>query len=173
MRFGTLASRVIAGALLVVIAATSVACGTAITPSTSAQSTSAQPSGSQPATPAPAATVAEKSGIANPASTNCVDKGGKLDIVKGQAGEIGMCILPDGTTCEEWALFRGECKPGDKQSQLTTDPAAKFCADNGGKVEVIGAGTAGEWGKCVFKDNSFCDEWSYFRGACKPGDQKP
>jgi hypothetical protein len=26
-------------------------------------------------------------------------------------GEYGLCELPDGSTCEEWALFRGECGP--------------------------------------------------------------
>lgn len=104
----------------------------------------------------------------NPASVNCVEKGGKLEIVKGQAGEIGMCLFPDGGACEEWALFRGECRPGDKQSQ-SPNPATRFCADNGGSVEVVDKGTAAEWNKCVFADRSWCDEWAYFRGACGPG----
>ena len=45
-------------------------------------------------------------GIANPASEHCVQKGGKLEIVKDAAGEKGMCHLPDGTVVEEWELFR-------------------------------------------------------------------
>jgi hypothetical protein len=24
-----------------------------------------------------------------------------------------MCVFPDGSECDEWAYFRGECKPGD------------------------------------------------------------
>jgi uncharacterized protein len=44
--------------------------------------------------------------IANPASEHCVQKGGKLEIVKGESGEKGMCHLPDGTVVEEWELFR-------------------------------------------------------------------
>jgi putative hemolysin len=44
--------------------------------------------------------------MANPASTNCVDKGGTLTITPDQTG---MCKLPNGKVCEEWALFRGEC----------------------------------------------------------------
>lgn len=47
--------------------------------------------------------------IANPASVNCIDKGGKLRIVDGENGQYGMCTLPNGTECEEWAYFRGEC----------------------------------------------------------------
>jgi putative hemolysin len=48
-------------------------------------------------------------GIANPASTNCINKGGSLEIVDGPDGQIGMCTFPSGAKCEEWALLRGEC----------------------------------------------------------------
>ncbi len=44
--------------------------------------------------------------IANPASEYCVKKGGKIEIVKEESGEKGMCHLPDGTIVEEWELFR-------------------------------------------------------------------
>jgi len=48
--------------------------------------------------------------MANPASVNCIDKGGKLDIVTDETGgQVGMCKLKVGTVCEEWAYFRGEC----------------------------------------------------------------
>lgn len=43
--------------------------------------------------------------IANPASEHCIKKGGKLEIVKDESGEKGMCHLPDGTVVEEWKLF--------------------------------------------------------------------
>ncbi|ENO87343.1 putative hemolysin [Thauera linaloolentis] len=46
-------------------------------------------------------------GMANPASTHCIDKGGKLEIRKDANGNaVGMCHLPDGSVIEEWALFR-------------------------------------------------------------------
>jgi putative hemolysin len=48
--------------------------------------------------------------IANPASLNCIEKGGKLSIVDKPEGQVGMCALSDGTVCEEWAYFRGECQ---------------------------------------------------------------
>ncbi|HPQ97040.1 MAG: DUF333 domain-containing protein [Thiothrix sp.] len=50
-------------------------------------------------------------GLANPASTNCIRQGGKLRIVSPPdgRGEYGLCTLPNGTVCEEWALMRGEC----------------------------------------------------------------
>ena len=48
--------------------------------------------------------------IANPASVNCIENGGKLSIVNKPEGQIGMCTFSDGTVCEEWAYFRGECQ---------------------------------------------------------------
>lgn len=45
-------------------------------------------------------------GMANPASTYCVEQGGKLEIRKEANGEVGYCHLPNGQVIEEWALFR-------------------------------------------------------------------
>ena len=49
-------------------------------------------------------------GKGNPASVNCIEKGGKLSFVtQANVGTSGMCTFPNGKTCEDWALFRGEC----------------------------------------------------------------
>lgn len=47
--------------------------------------------------------------LANPASTNCLKEDGQLEIVDEAGGQVGYCHLPGGQTCEEWALYRGEC----------------------------------------------------------------
>lgn len=50
--------------------------------------------------------------LANPASTYCVEQGGTLELRTDDNGdEFGMCLLDDGTACEEWAFLRGECGP--------------------------------------------------------------
>jgi putative hemolysin len=52
----------------------------------------------------------------NPASVYCEQQGNKLEIVTAADGsQTGVCIFPDGSTCDEWAYFRGECGPA-KQS---------------------------------------------------------
>lgn len=48
-------------------------------------------------------------GLPNPASVNCIEQGGTLEWVISDKGEHSLCHLPDGTICEEWKLFRGEC----------------------------------------------------------------
>ena len=65
------------------------------------------------ATTAPTATQTTM-GMANPASVSCDQAGGTVDIKKDATGnEYGMCTFTNGTSCEEWGLFRGEgCKPG-------------------------------------------------------------
>jgi hypothetical protein len=55
----------------------------------------------------------------NPASKNCVDKGGKLEIVtEKNGGQVGMCHLPNGVVCEEFALLRKECPATPKPAML-------------------------------------------------------
>ena len=50
-----------------------------------------------------------KIGMANPASVHCTEQGGKLEIRTGKdGGQYGVCTLPDGRVCEEWALFRDQ-----------------------------------------------------------------
>lgn len=47
---------------------------------------------------------------ANPSSEYCLKLGYALEIRKGSnGGEYGVCKFPDGTECEEWAFYRGEC----------------------------------------------------------------
>lgn len=68
--------------------------------------------GSAAAASAPAAV-----GLANPASVHCGQLGGRLEIVTvAHGGQVGMCHLPDGRICEEWALFRDKrcVRPGQR-----------------------------------------------------------
>jgi predicted secreted protein/putative hemolysin len=94
----------------------------------------------------PATTTQAPAGLANPASVYCGDVGGTLEIMKdATGGEYGMCNFPNGTSCEEWALFRGEgCKAGVTAATTTAATEKKMVtfteADNG-KTEKIAQGT--------------------------------
>lgn len=48
----------------------------------------------------------------NPASVHCEELGGESEIrTELDGGQYGVCHLPDGRVCEEWALFReGVCE---------------------------------------------------------------
>jgi putative hemolysin len=57
-----------------------------------------------------ATSTSEPGGLPNPASKYCVDQGYELEIRTDEAGnQYGVCIFPDGSECEEWEFFRGEC----------------------------------------------------------------
>ena len=72
----------------------------------------------------------EKTGIANPASTNCIDKGGKLEIKDTDAGQVGYCKFPNGKECEEWAFYRGECtSEACGTCPMLSQPSPEFCKD--------------------------------------------
>jgi len=72
-----------------------------------------------PRADSPTTTAAD---LPNPASVNCEQKGGELEMrTDANGGVAGICIFQDGSECDEWAFFRGECKPGD--SLAATQPA--------------------------------------------------
>jgi putative hemolysin len=61
-------------------------------------------------TPESVPTDIPQAGIPNPASIYCTEQGNKLEIRTADDGsQSGVCIFPDGSTCDEWAYYRGEC----------------------------------------------------------------
>ncbi len=64
--------------------------------------------------------VTPEAGIANPASVYCEKQGGKLEIrTDSSGGQVGICVFPNGSECEEWAYFRGECAPANSPATET------------------------------------------------------
>jgi len=146
---------------------------TSVPTTTAAAATTAQ-------TPAAGVTTAAPEMIANPASVNCVNLSGTVEIKKDTTGgEYGMCTFANGTTCEEWALFRGEgCKAFAGPAANATIgtcvglpiPASVNCVNLNGTVEIKKNATGGEYGMCTFANGTACEEWALFRGeGCKAG----
>ena len=62
--------------------------------------------------------------LPNPASAYCEEQGFTLEIRSAEDGsQSGTCIFPDGSECDEWAFFRGECGPPD-QGGVAASPTA-------------------------------------------------
>ncbi len=62
--------------------------------------------------PEAAATDMPQASMPNPASVYCTQNGNNLEIrTAADGGQEGVCIFPDGSTCDEWAYYRGECGP--------------------------------------------------------------
>jgi putative hemolysin len=80
--------------------------------------------GEQTKTAIPPATSAV---LPNPASVYCEQQGYRVEIRTAADGsQSGACIFPDGSECDEWAFYRGECGPsgGTSASAPTEDPAS-------------------------------------------------
>ncbi len=53
-------------------------------------------------------------------------------------------------------------------SYALPNPASVYCEQHGGKLKL--ENEKGGWkGICIFPDQSYCEEWSYFRKECRPG----
>ncbi|MDB5489624.1 MAG: hypothetical protein JWQ58_3339 [Reyranella sp.] len=106
--------------------------------------------------------------LANPASVNCTQQGGTLNIERRpDGGQFGVCVFTDNYQCEEWALFRGECpKKGLRVTGYVT-PAGRYCAITGGRYSVVSApGAMPEKGNCALPKGTTCDADAYYAGTC-------
>jgi uncharacterized protein len=71
----------------------------------------------------PAVTEGNQVNMPNPASVYCTQQGNKLEIHTAADGsQSGVCIFPDGSTCDEWAYYRGECGFIAKESPTPAIP---------------------------------------------------
>lgn len=106
--------------------------------------------------------------LANPASENCVAKGGKLSLEKNpRGGQFGVCTFADDLQCEEWAMLRNECRTGGIKVTGYVTPAARYCAITGGTYTAVAASnTSTERGNCTFSNGRKCSAASYFNGTC-------
>jgi putative hemolysin len=84
--------------------------------------------------PEPAATDSPQVNMPNPASVYCEQNGNKLEIQTASDGsQSGICVFPDGSSCDEWAYFRGECGQAAPQSPTpATNIEAPTDASGGG-----------------------------------------
>lgn len=117
---------------------------------------------------ATAPVAAQQPQLANPASQNCIAKGGQLTMEKnGAGGAFGVCTFPDNLQCEEWAMMRGDCRTGGIKVAGYVTPAARYCAITGGTYKITSASnTPNEQGTCTFKGGKSCNAKAYFDARC-------
>ncbi|MEI7619945.1 MAG: DUF333 domain-containing protein [Candidatus Falkowbacteria bacterium] len=110
-------------------------------------------------------------GMANPASTNCIEKGGSLKIEsKTDGSQYGICYFDDNRQCEEWAMMRGDCPVGGLKITGYITPAATFCVISGGKYIITKqspeVNAENEEGTCTFNGGQVCDASKFYDGSC-------
>jgi len=60
----------------------------------------------------------EESGLANPAAVYCEEQGGILVNRMFSAGVSGYCLFDDGSECNQWEFYRGECQKGNLKVEV-------------------------------------------------------
>lgn len=96
-------------------------------------------------------------GLANPASVNCVNKGGELEFRENELGTYGVCVTRDGE-CEEWAFFKGECDP--------EKPEIEFCYVNNGSITERFDSEQVPYLVCVLPEGE-CEARAFYDGECQ------
>jgi putative hemolysin len=87
-------------------------------------------------TPEPAVTDVPQVNMANPASVYCEQQGNKLEIRTASDSSLnGICVFPDGSTCDEWAYFRGECGLAAQKSPTPAIVVEATSTASGGSTE--------------------------------------
>src|SRR5512136_24445 len=88
--------------------------------------------GLQLETAEPTATIIPPLNMPNPASVYCEKNGYTLEIRTAADGsQSGVCVFPDGSSCDEWAYYRGECGPAAENS-LTPATTLEATTEVGG-----------------------------------------
>ena len=95
-----------------------------------------------------AGTEIPEANMPNPASVYCEQNGNTLEIRTAADGsQSGVCVFPDGSTCDEWAYFRGECGPAAQKSPtpaMTVEATADASGGGpGGSGDTGGDGSGG------------------------------
>jgi putative hemolysin len=97
------------------------------------------------AAPEPAAADMPQAGMPNPASVYCTQNGNKLEIRTAADGsQNGICIFPDGSACDEWAYYRGECGPAEQKSPTPAIVVETTSTASGGIGGYMPPGTSEE-----------------------------
>jgi putative hemolysin len=124
----------------------------------------------QPSPGTPAVTT-PVSALANPAAVYCTEKNYGYEIRKyPDGGEYGVCILPGGIECEEWAYYHGDCPavsiPATTPGTALANPAAVFCESKNYTYRIVTNPDGSQSGNCVFPSGKACEGWAYYRGEC-------
>lgn len=99
--------------------------------------------------------------LANPASVNCGKVGGESVIqTMPNGGQVGICDFEDNQSCEEWALFYGNCPVGGVKTIGFDTPAQVYCAQLGGQTLAVKNAT------CTLPSGKVCNDEDLYNGDC-------
>jgi putative hemolysin len=111
--------------------------------------------------------------IPNPGSVYCGQNGNTFEIHTAADGsQNGVCVFPDGSTCDEWAYFRGECgSAGQTSPTPVVTPEATTNASGGGPGGSSGTGGDASGGYMPPGASETISDWRGVIKGTEPGAQ--
>ena len=77
----------------------------------------------------------------NPAAVFCQEQGGKNENrTDASGGQYGVCLFSDGSECDQWAYYRGECQPRQITQTLTPQSVPAYTNQAFGFTFAVPAG---------------------------------
>ena len=121
-------------------------------------------------------------GVANPASMQCVQFGGRLQLYKDEQGNQSNLCRVEGAALDEWTFYLATTQGGTQattafinhpryQMDMAPNPVA-YCSQLGGRIELFTNDSNERIGLCQFEDRSSIEAWTLFRGPRFPGNTK-
>jgi putative hemolysin len=110
------------------------------------------------------ATLTPAAGLANPASVFCQKQGFRLELRTDTTGsQTGICHFPDGSQCDEWAYYRGECGPaGQADVGITPAPSStRVASPSAVPLPVAASATAPAAGATPYTSSALGISFSY------------
>lgn len=102
-------------------------------------------------------------GLPNPASVYCEQNGNKLEIRTAADGsQSGVCVFPDGSTCDEWAFFRDECRPASLKNSTPGKTVEATIRANGGYMAPGTSEEISDWWGVIKSTDSGAQYDDYF-----------
>jgi putative hemolysin len=106
----------------------------------------------------------------NPASLYCEENGNTLEIQTAADGsQSGVCIFPDGSSCDEWAYFRGECGPATQEPTLPVVTVEATTEGSGGSTAPETAEAIADWWGVIKSTDAGAQFDDYFERQDIPG----
>jgi putative hemolysin len=107
-------------------------------------------------------------GVPNPAAEFCTSENTTRYEIRGapDGSRFGACILPDGTVCDEWEYYRGNCTAASTPGQAITDSAENFCLSRGFMYQTQTGLNGTEYAFCIFPNGYGCEAYDYYLGKC-------
>jgi eight-cysteine-cluster-containing protein len=65
------------------------------------------------------------------------------------------------------------CENGVCKTKPFGNPASEYCLEHNGSIAMRTDDKGNQYGVCIFNDMTECEEWTYYRGECKPGKNPP